>query len=218
MALLDKFIQSKEEREREKGRERRRNERKVQQDIEKFTEAITKLEEERMKVWTQARELLKSGRRTEAQRTLLFYKKYDIAINKLEKQKVFLKSKALEISTTGNVNATLLDIRTMAADHDIDPDKLAESLDNVEMIAEDILDSDKAMNQAFDKDIEHMVQEGRVCEISYRDDELMAALENECAAEVLGPNIAETNMEEKDVPHDDIRAGAERLKKIISEK
>ena len=147
MGLFDCF-KSREEREREQRRERRRNERKVEQDIEKFDDAIAKLTEERTKVWNQARELLKSGRKAEAQRTLLFYKKYDIAINKLEKQKVFLKSQALQVSTAGNVNTTLNDIKTMAADHDIDPDKLAESLDDVEMIAEDILDSDKIMNKA----------------------------------------------------------------------
>ena len=181
MGLFDCF-KSKSEREREQRRERRRNERKVEQDIEKFDEAIAKLTEERTKVWNQARELLKSGRKAEAQRTLLFYKKYDIAINKLEKQKVFLKSQALQVSTAGNVNTTLNDIKTMAADHNIDPDKLAESLDDVEMIAEDILDSDKIMNKAFDKDLDHMAQEVAAGDISYKDDELMAALENECAA------------------------------------
>ena len=217
MGLFDCF-KSKSEREREQRRERRRNERKVEQDIEKFDEAIAKLTEERTKVWNQARELLKSGRRAEAQRTLLFYKKYDIAINKLEKQKVFLKSQALQVSMAGNVNTTLNDIKTMAADHDIDPDKLAESLDDVEMIAEDILDSDKVMNKAFDKDLDHMAQEVAAGDISYKDDELMAALENECAAEVLGPKVAETPVTDKPVSHDDISAGAERLKKIISEK
>ncbi|MBR6323629.1 MAG: hypothetical protein IKR62_01505, partial [Victivallales bacterium] len=70
MGLFDCF-KSREEREREQRRERRRNERKVEQDIEKFDDAIAKLTEERTKVWNQARELLKSGRKAEAQRTLL---------------------------------------------------------------------------------------------------------------------------------------------------
>ena len=45
----------------------------------------------------------------------------------------------------------------------------------------------------------------------------MAELENECAAEVLGPKVAE-KAADKPVGNDDINAGAERLKKIISEK
>ncbi len=218
MGILNTLFETKEEKERRIRSERRRNERKVEQDIEKFSEAIVTLTGERTRVWNQAREQLKSGLRTEAQRTLLYYKKYDIAINKLEKQKVFLQSKALQISMIGDLTATLDDIKTMAADHDIDPDKLAESLTTIEMIGDDIQDSDKIMNKVFDKDLDNMGKEVAAGDICYKDDELMAALENECAAEVLGPKVAETNMTEKHVSRDDIRAGAERLKKIISEK
>ena len=217
MGLFDCF-KSKEEHERELRRARRRNERKVEQDIDKFDDAIKKLTEERTKVWNQARELLKSGRKMEAQRTLLFFKKYDMAINKLEKQKVFLKSQALQVSTTGNVNTTLNDIKRMAADHDIDPDKLAENLDDVEMLTDDILESNKAMNKAFDRDLDRMSQEVAAGDINYQDAELMAALENECAADVLGPKVADTPVSDKSTSNDDINAGAERLKKIISEK
>ena len=218
MVIFDNVFKSKTEQEREERRKRHQNERKVEQDIENFTEAIAKLTEERTIIWNQARELLKSGRRAEAQRTLLFYKKFDIVINKLEKQKFFLKCQALQVSTTGNVNKTLYDIMTMAADHDIDPNKLAEGLNDVQMIVEEILDSDKVMNKAFDKDLDHMAQEVAAGDISYKDDELMAALENECAAEVLGPKVADTSLSDKPVSHEDISAGAERLKKILSMK
>ena len=94
MAILDNLFKSAKELENEKRRQARQNERKVEQDLDSFDEKITALAKRRDDAWSQARELLKSGRKAEAQRTLLYYKRYDLLINKLENQKAFLTSQA----------------------------------------------------------------------------------------------------------------------------
>jgi hypothetical protein len=229
MAIFDHILKSSRELENERSRElrelenqhrrtARQHERQVEQDLEKIDDVIAKLKEERTKVWKDICELLKSGRKAEAQRMLFFYKKYDIEINKQEKQKVFLKCQALQVSTAGYVNTTLTHIKTMATDHNTNPDELEESVNNIEKIGADIRDSDKVMNNAFDRDLKHMSQEVVAGDISYEDEELLAQAENESAAEVLGPKVADTSVADKLMSHDDISAGVERLKKIISAK
>ena len=162
--------------------------------------------------WSQARELLKSGRKADAQRALLYYKRYDLLIVKLEKQKAFLTSQAAQIHCTGNAAVTLAHIRKLAADQNIDPDTLAENLDEIDLITQDIADGDKQMNDAFDRDLGNMAKAEASSEILYEDADLMAALENECIAEIDGQAPPSENTSDTAAG---IAEGAERLKKLL---
>ena len=215
MAIFDNIFKSTREIENEKRRQARRNERKVEQDLASFDDQILALAKQRDDSWSQARELLKSGRRTEAQRQLLYYKRYDIQITKLENQKAFLTGQAVQIRSTGNAAATLADIRTMAAGQGIDPDALDENLSELELINQDITDSEKQMSTAFDRDLDNMRKAEANGAIRYDDADLMAALENECAVEISG----QTALSEKTSNSTaGIAEGAERLKKLLGGK
>ena len=216
MAILDNLFKSAKELENEKRRQARQNERKVDQDLDSFDEKITALAKRRDDAWSQARELLKSGRRAEAQRTLLYYKRYDLLINKLENQKAFLTSQAVQIRSTGDAAATLADIRALAAGKGIDPDALDENLSEMELINQDIADSDKQMSAAFDRDLDNMRKAEANGAIHHENtDDLMAALENECAAEISGQAAPP---EKTSGTTAGIAEGAERLKKLLEGK
>ena len=216
MAIFDNLFKSTREIENERRRQARRNERKVDQDIASFDDQILALTKQRDAVWGEARELLKSGRKTEAQRQLLYYKRYDIQITKLENQKAFLTGQAVQIRSTGNAAATLADIRIMATEQGIDPEALDQNLSEMEVITHDISDSDKQMSAAFDRDLDNMRKAEANGAIRYEDAELMAALENECVAEISGqPTPAETTAQVND---HGLSEGAERLKKLLGSK
>lgn len=216
MAIFDNLFKSTRELENERRRAARQNERKVEQDLSGFDEQILALAKQRDTAWCEARELLKSGRKTEAQRQLLYYKRYDIQITKLENQKAFLTGQAVQIRSTGNAAATLADIRTMAAGQGIDPDALDENLSEMELITQDIADSDKQMSAAFDRDIDNMRKAEANGSIRYEDADLMSALENECAAEISGqPASVETSTQTNDAS---LTEGVERLKKLLGSK
>lgn len=215
MAIFDCFKSTKEL-ENEKRREIRRNERKVDQDLENFNEKIAALAKQRDAAWSQARELFKSGRKDDAKRILLYYKRYDLLIDKLEKQKAYLTGQAIQIRSTGNAAATLADIRTLAADQNINPDNLAANIDEMDIIAQDIAENDKQMNAAFDRDLGDMAKAEATSEIPYEDDDLMAALENECVAEIDGQTAPPS--EKTSDTAAGIAEGAERLKKLLNGK
>ena len=216
MAIFDTLFKSNREIENERRRQARRNERKVDQDLAGFDDQILALVKQRDAAWGEARELLKSGRKAEAQRQLLYYKRYDLQITKLENQKAFLTGQAVQIRSTGNAAATLADIRTMATGQGIDPDALDENLSEMELITQDISDSDKQMSAAFDRDIDNMRKAEANGSIHYEDTDLMAALENECVAEISGQSApAETTAQSND---QGLSEGAERLKKLLGGK
>lgn len=214
MAIFDCFKSAKEL-ENEKRREARRNERKVDQDLESFDEKIAALAKQRDAAWSQARELLKSGRKDDAKRALLYYKRYDQLISKLENQKAYLTGQAIQIRSTGNAAATLADIRTLAADQNINPDILAQNIDEMDLITQDIAESDKQMNTAFDRDLGNMTKAEASSEIFYEDADLMTALEKECVAEIDGQ--APPSEKTSDTTAS-IAEGAERLKKLLNGK
>ena len=216
MAILDNLFKSTREIEKERLKETRIVEREVDKDLARFDDQILALVKQRDTAWSEARELLKSGRKTEAQRQLLYYKRYDIQITKLENQKAFLTGQAVQIRSTGNAAVTLADIRTMAADQGINPDVLDENLSEMELINQDIADSDKQMSAAFDRDLDNMRKAEANGSIRYEDADLMAALENECVAEISGQSTpAETTAQANS---HGLSEGAERLKKLLGSK
>ncbi len=216
MAIFDNLFKSTREIENERRRAARQNERKVEQDLASFDDQILALAKQRDAAWGEARELLKSGRKPEARRQLLYYKRYDIQITKLENQKAFLTGQAVQIRSTGNAATTLADIRTMAAGQGINPDALDENLSEMEFINQDIADSDKQMSAAFDRDLDNMRKAEANGAIRYEDSDLMAALENECAAEISGQAApSETTAQAND---HGLSEGAERLKKLLGGK
>lgn len=216
MAIFDNLFKSAREIENERRRLARQNERKVEQDLAGFDDQILALAKQRDAAWAEARELLKSGRKPEAQRQLLYYKRYDIQITKLENQKAFLTGQAVQIRSTGNAAATLADIRTMAAGQGINPDALDENLGDMELIGQDIAESDKQLSAAFDRDIDNMRKAEDSSASRYEDADLMAALENECAAEISGQAApSETATQANDTG---LAEGAERLRKLLAGK
>ena len=210
MALFNCFKSAKEL-ENEKRREAHHNERLVEQALDNYDFQIAKLIKQRDAVWSQARELLKSGRRADAQRTLIYFKRYDLSISKLENQKAYLTDKVIQISSTGNAAAALAYIRKMAASQNINPETLAENIEEMDIITQDIADTDKQMTNAFNRDLSHMAKEEASAGIQYEDAELMAALEKECVAEINGQAVpAEKNSA--------LDEGVERLKKLLGGK
>ena len=86
----------------------------------------------------------------------------------------------------------------------------------MELINQDIADSDKQMSAAFDRDLDNMRKAEAHGFIRYEDADLMAALENECVAEISGQTASsETAPQSND---HGLSEGVDRLKKLLGGK
>ena len=216
MDFINNLFQSSNEREIEKSRQTRHNERQVEQDLAIYDDQISKLTQERDNVWKQARELLKSGRQAEAQQKLIYYKKYNLLLMKLEKQKAYLTGQTIQLRTTGNAIETMVHICTFAAGQDFNPNGLSETIDEIQEINQDVDDVNKQMNDALEHDIANMKDSEEYGSIKCEDVDLMAVLEKECVAEITGKGPLSAP---PDQPEDlELMKSTERLKKLLGGK
>ena len=218
MGLADLFKSTKEK-EREKKREQRAKEREVENAIERSNDRIKELEKERTAAWEKARTALVNGHKTEAARLVQTYKALGVQISKIERQKTFARNQLDRIAGAADMQNVSKALSELVRVMNLDPDEFEENLDNVEAVSGDIKDMDRAMNKAFEKDQERMISEADAeKENTIEDAELMAALENEAAAGVLGDKVADIAASGKESTLDDINAGRDRLKALLDEK
>ena len=217
MGLTDLFKSSKEI-EREKRRAQRARERQVENAIDRNKDRIKELEKQRAAIWAKARTLLANGQRSEAARLLQNYKAQGVQIAKLERQSMFVQNQLDRIAGAADMQNAADALSKLATIMDLDPNAFEDSLDSVSAVSDDIKDIDKIMNKAFEKDQERMSAEAEAAaESSVEDEELMAALENEAAAGVLGDKVADP-VPSKETVSDEINAGRDRLKALLGEK
>lgn len=212
MGFADLFKSTKE-REREARRARRRQERQVERVIDRIGDRIKVQEKERAKVWAKARELLQAGRKQEAQRLLQRYKGMEVLVNRLEKQQMIWQGKLNTIATAGDANEAAAALAGFGEMLNIDPDKIVDDLERMEDVESEIKDVNDVLDKAYDKDNEKIAEEAEKQGEMSVDEDLMAALENEAAAEVSGGNA-----DGKEKSADDINAGRDRLRSLLNEK
>lgn len=217
MGLSDLFKSTKEL-EREKKRAQRAMEREVENAIERNAERIRALEKERTKTWENARALVSGGQKSEAARLLQIYKAQGVQIGKLERQKTFAQNQLDRIAGAADMQNVAGVMKNLVAAMNLDPDEFEANLDDVADASDDIKDIDKAMDKAYNKDQERLIAEAEAMnESTIEDEELMAALEGEAAAGVLGDRVVDHAPADK-VRSDDINAGRDRLKALLGDK
>ncbi len=217
MGLKDLFKSSKEI-EQEKRRAKREKERQVERAIDRISDRVKDLEKERAKIWEKARTLLQNGQKIEAARLLHTYKAQGVMIARYEKQKIFAQNQLNMIVGAGDMTDISAGLGDLAKVQDFSPEMLAENLDEVDMIGEDVKDMNKVLDKAFEKDQGRLTAEAEATSDMSVEDELMAALESEAAAGILGDKIVETTSE-KNIGEvaSDINAGRNKLKELLGE-
>lgn len=214
MALGDLF-KSKKERDREEARKRRKAFRDAEGAVDVVRDRVLKLKKDRDKSWGEARQYLKDGQKAAAQRTLQSVRASEIMTNKLEmKRWVFeqlltkLELAKSDQDFTKALNAINLVVK-------IDPDAVADVLDEVQDKIGDQVDTDKIWEKMYGKEMEGA--ETQLVDIIPSTEEMMKQLEDEAAEDVGSSKPRKEKVEKEASLKDKIGEGRTRLKKLMED-
>lgn len=212
MGFSDLFKSSKEI-EREKRRALRAKEREAERGISRLARQVRQLEKERAGVWARARELVQAGKREDAVRLVNQYKVMGVEINRLERQRMLAQNKLSRVSAAGTLGTVTSAIAGYADGMDVDPEKIGEDLDAISDVEGEIDEVNSVVDEAYESDMEKVSAAAEAQGAEATDEELMAELESEAAAEVRS-GVSVTAVAQKG---DDINAGRDRLRALLNE-
>jgi hypothetical protein len=217
MALKD-LIKSKQEREKEKQKKRRKAFREAENAVGVVKERVDKLKRERDKAWAEAREYLKNGQKSAAQRSLQACRASEMLVAKLEmKRWVFeqLLSK-LELAKSDQDFANALNAINRVVE--IDPEAVADVLDEVQDKLGEQVDTDKIWEKVYGKEMEGV--QGQMKDAIPSLEEMQKQLEDEVAQEIGEGKLTKAKAAEKEgdpTIKEQIGEGRKRLKQLLGD-
>jgi len=210
------LFMSKKEREREDSKKRRKAFRDAERAVDVVKDRIKKLKRDRDKAWAEGRQYLKDGQKAAAQRQLQTCRASEMLMHKLEmKRWVFeqLLSKLELAKSDQDFSQALSAINTVV---EIDPDAVADVLDEVQDKLGEQVDTDKIWENVYGKEMEGV-------ELDMTDtlpsmEEMAKQLEDEVAAEIGGGETRTTSESQTD-PNlkEKIGEGKRRLKDLMED-
>jgi hypothetical protein len=214
MALGDLF-KSKQEREREEAKKRRKAFREAENAVDVVKDRIGKLKKDRDKAWGEARQYLKDGQKGGAQRCLQTVRASELLMSKLEmKRWVFeqLLSK-LELAKTDQDFAQALGaINTVVK---IDPEVVANVLDEVEDKLGEQVDTDKIWQKMYGKEMDGV--ETQMTDVIPSTEEMMTQLQDEVAEDIGAARPSKKQTEKDAGLKDQIGDARSRLKELMED-
>ncbi len=211
------LFKSKKERERDKKKQRRKAFREAEGSVDAVKDRIAKMKREHDASWAEARRYLKDGQKAAAQRSLQACRASDMMISKLEmKRWVFeqLLTK-LELAKTDQEFAGSLEALNKVVE--IDPDAVADILDEVQDKLGEQVDTDKIWENVHAKEMEGV--ETKMTDTIPSIEEMEKLLADEVAAEIGAAPVAEGQSagESDGDLQDRISEGKERLRKLMED-
>ena len=213
MGLGDLF-KSTAEREKELRKKRRKAFRQAENAVDTVKDRVGSLKAERDKSWAEAREYLKAGQKGAAQRSLQSVRANELMVDQLEKKRwVFdqLLTK-LEMSKTDQEFSQALG--AIDAVVEIDPEAVADVLDEVQGKLGEQLDVDKVWNKMFDRE---MAGVEKASDTIPSVEDMMKDLEDEVVADVRGGRVAESEASGGSRISEEIGEGRDKLKKLLED-
>ncbi len=213
MGLGDLF-KSKQERERDEAKKRRKAFRDAENAVDVVKDRIAKLKKDRDKSWAEARQYLKDGQKASAQRCVQAVRASEMLMSKLEmKRWVFeqLLSK-LELAKSDQDFAQALNaINTVVQ---IDPDAVADVLDEVQDKLGEQVDTDKIWEKMYGKEMEGV--ETQMTDTVPPIEDMLKQLEDEVAEDIGAGRSSKKTQKESEIS-DQIGEARSRLKKLMED-
>jgi hypothetical protein len=210
MGISDLF-KSTEQRKLEERRRTRKMQREAERLLDDMGDRIKLLEKQRTDVWNKALHATKAGQKMEAARLVQQFKAYGVLISRLDKQRIVAQSRLTGITTAGDVGTLTSIVSTLAKSLNIDPTRVEMDLDQINEVSEDVAEVNKVVDKAYERDVDRVAMESEKMGAETADEELMAALEREAAAEVSAGKVVINIGNEKESEVGAIDAGVARL-------
>ena len=205
------LFKSKKDRERETRREERRAFRQAENAIEDVKDRVREMEKSAAKQWDQARDALKAGRKSTAQRLLISYRAQQVLMMKLEQKRWVFEQYFTKLQAAHSDQQFANALGAINKVVHIDPDKVADVFEEAKDLLGEQIETDRFWEKLYEKETEGAAAslEDRVPSV----EELSAQLEQEAAAEVGGaPDRAGAALDTR------ITTGRERIKKLLESK
>ena len=208
------LFKSKKEREKERNRQRRKAFRQAESAVDAVKDRAKKLKKERDKSWLEARQYLKDGQKAAAQRCLQSCRANEMMISKLDqKQWVFeqLLTKLELAKTDQDFSQSLSAINAVI---EIDPEQVADVLDEVQDKLGEQVDTDKIWEGVYDKEMEGVAE--KMTDVIPSLEDMETQLADEVAAEIGETRPASESAERAEgTIKEQIGEGRRRLKDLL---
>lgn len=214
MAIGDLF-KSKGEREKEERKKRRKAFRDAENAVDAVKDRINGMKGERDKAWKEARQYLKDGNKAASQRSLQSVRANEMMMLQLEKKRWVFEQllTKLEMSKTDQEFAQALSaINTVVQ---IDPEAVADVLDEVQDTLGEQVDIDKIWDKMYDKEMVGV--EGKMTDTIPTVEDMMKDLEDEVVADVRGGKVTESESSGGSKVSEEIGEGREKLKRLLED-
>jgi len=211
---LGNLFRSKSEREKELKKKRRKAFRDAENAVAIVKQRVDQLIAERNKAWSEAREYLKAGQKAAARRALKSVRATELMIDQVEKKRWVFDQllTRLELSKTDQEFSQALGAINSVIE--IDPETVADVLDEVQDRLGEQLDVDQGWDKMYDREMAGVEQ---VSDSVLAVDEMMEHLEGEVVAEVRGRKIAQSEAVLESSVAEEIGEGREKLKRLLED-
>ena len=214
MALGDLF-KSHKERDKELAKKRRKAFRDAENAVDTVKDRVRKLKAERDKAWKEARQYLKDGQKSAAQRGLQSVRANEMMMDQLEKKRWVFEQllTKLELSKTDqDFTVALKAINTVI---EIDPEVVADVLGEVQDKLGEQVDIDKIWNKEYDKEMAGV--ENKMTDTIPTVEDMMKDLEDEVVADVRGNKVTGTESSGGSKLSEEIGEGRRKRNDLLEE-
>jgi len=211
MGIGDLF-KSKAEREKEMRKKRRKAFREAENAVDAVQERVDSLKTERDKSWTEARAYLKAGKKGAAQRCLQSVRANELMIDQLEKKRWVFDQLLTRLEMSKTDQEFSQSLGAIDAVVNIDPETVADVLEEVQDKLGEQLDVDKVWNKMFDRE---MAGVEKASDMVPSIEDMMQDLEDEVVADVRGGKVIEPEAAGGSLVSQEISEGRDRLKKLL---
>lgn len=214
MSFKDIF-KSKSTREKEARKKRRKAFRDAERAVESVQERTDKLKSERDSNWAEARSYLKAGQKAAAQRSLQTVRANEMIIDQLEKKRWVFDQLLTKLEMSKTDQEFTQSLKAIDAVVEIDPEAVADVMDEINDKLGEQLDVDKIWNKTFDKEMAGV--ESKMTDSIPTVEDMMQNLQDEVAADLRGDKIVEGTGEGGSKLAEEISESREKLRKLMEE-
>lgn len=214
MSFKDIF-KSKSTREKEARKKRRKAFRDAERAVESVQERTDKLKSERDSNWAEARSYLKAGQKAAAQRSLQTVRANEMIIDQLEKKRWVFDQLLTKLEMSKTDQEFTQSLKAIDAVVEIDPEAVADVMDEINDKLGEQLDVDKIWNKTFDKEMAGV--ESKMTDSVPTVEDMMKNLQDEVAADLRGDKIVEGTGEGGSKLAEEISESREKLRKLMEE-
>ena len=214
MSFKDIF-KSKSTREKEARKKRRKAFRDAERAVESVQERTDKLKSERDSNWAEARSYLKAGQKAAAQRSLQTVRANEMIIDQLEKKRWVFDQLLTKLEMSKTDQEFTQSLKAIDAVVEIDPEAVADVMDEINDKLGEQLDVDKIWNKTFDKEMAGV--ESKMTDSVPTVEDMMKNLQDEVAADLRGDKIVEGTGEGGAKLAEEISESREKLRKLMEE-